>query len=79
PFGECLSISAFGYPAEYEAGCRDTKIGAIRKLMQQRGLNRNEAVEQYGDAYCRGWLQLEVAGYNCSLDGDKVSAFPIQD
>lgn len=79
PFSECLDTAAFGYPAEYEAGCSDTKIGAIRKLMQQRGLSRNEAVEQYGDAYCRGWLQLEIVGYNCSLDGDKVSAFPIQD
>lgn len=79
PFSECLSISTFGYPAEYEAGCSETKIGAIRKLMQQRGLSRNDAVEQYGDAYCRGWLELEVAGNNCSLDGDKVSTFPIQD
>ena len=78
PFSECLSISTFGYPAEYEEGCRDAKIEAIRKLMQQRGLNRNDAVEQYGDAYCRGWLELEIAGYNCSLDGDKVSPFPIQ-
>lgn len=79
PFSQCLTISAFGYPAEYEAGCSDTKIEAIRNLMQQRGLSRNDAVEQYGDAYCRGWLELEVAGYNCSLDGDNVSSFPIQD
>lgn len=79
PFSECLNASTFGYPAEYEAGCSDTKIGAIRKLMQQSGLSRNEAVEQYGDAYCRGWLELEIAGNNCSLDGDNVSAFPIQD
>ncbi len=78
PFVECLSIETFGYPAEYEAGCSDKKIEAIRKIMQQRGLNRNEAVEQYGDAYCRGWLELEIAGYNCSLDGDKVSEFPIE-
>ncbi len=79
PFSECLSISTFGYPAEYEAGCSNKKIEMIRKLMQQRGLSRHDAVEQYGDAYCRGWLELEVAGYNCSFDGDNVSVFPIQD
>ncbi len=79
PFSECLNVSGYGYPAEYEAGCTARKIDAIRKLQKSRDLSRNDAVNEYGDAYCRGWLEHEQAGLNCSFGGDNLKPFPISD
>jgi hypothetical protein len=76
----CDELEVFGWPAEYEAGCTDRKLETIRKLKAERGIRTFQAVEAYGDGYCKGWLHRKTMENNCGdLGGDPQESFPIRD
>ncbi|MBN8219365.1 MAG: SH3 domain-containing protein [Spirochaetes bacterium] len=74
----CYREPAFGYPKEYQKGCTARKLAAIKKLSADKGISLAEAVGEYGDGYCLGWVEREVIENNCSLGGDSMPAFPLR-
>lgn len=69
---------AFGYPKEYQKGCTARKLAAIKELSADKGISSREAVSEYGDGYCSGWVEREIVEMNCNLSGDTMPAFPLQ-
>jgi hypothetical protein len=78
------------WPKEFVKGCTEEKIKAIDNLQKDLFISLPDAIEQYGDEYCKGWFQgyqdtrQNLSAEQCLSHGDfpadwgKYPEFPLR-